>query len=50
MPEAFPGPGRPVAPEIRALLEDRLAQAGIDVFARRPGSNYDIVGDADAVF
>ncbi len=50
VPEAFPGPGRPVAPEVRAVLEDRLAQAGLDVFAARNRRSYDVVGDDDAVF
>ena len=51
MPEAFPSPGRPVAPEIRALLEDRLSHAGLNVFAARNGrQHYDVVGDDDAVF
>ena len=51
MPEAFPGPGRPVAPEIRALLEDRLSQAGLNVFAARSGRHhYDVLGDDDPVF
>lgn len=47
--DAFRG-APPYPGKERALLEDRLAQAGLDVFAHRPRPHYDAVGDDDPVF
>ena len=38
VPEQRPSPGCPLPPEQRALLEDRLAHAGLDVHAPRRSS------------
>lgn len=49
-PDEGPGPAQPLPPEVRAVLEDRLGQAGLDVFAPRyeiPGGNP---ADEDPVF
>ena len=35
VPKEVPSPGCPLPPEARAVLEDRLAHAGLDVFAPR---------------
>jgi len=37
LPDEEPGPAQPLPPEVRAVLEDRLAQAGLDVFAPHSG-------------
>lgn len=50
VPAEAPSPGRPLSPEARAVLEDRLAHAGLDVFAPRwdlPDADRD---DSDPVF
>lgn len=43
------GPGRLLAPEARAVLEDRLAHAGLDVMAPPRPSTGDVVGDGDLI-
>ncbi len=47
VPEEEPGPGRPLPAELRALLEDRLAHAGLDVHAPRRGATGDVIADGD---
>lgn len=47
--EAAPLPGRPLPPEARAVLEDRLTAAGLDMFAPRRGVTGDVLGDGDLV-
>jgi hypothetical protein len=37
----------PLSPELRAALEDRLAMAGLDVYAPKDGVTGDIVDDGD---
>src|SRR5687767_2717991 len=39
--------GSTLAPELRAVLEDRLALAGLDVFAPRGGVTGDVLEDGD---
>jgi hypothetical protein len=48
-PDDRPSPGRPLPPEVRCVLEDRLAAAGLDVFAPRRGVTGDILDDDDLV-
>lgn len=38
-------PGLPLAPEVRAALEDRLALAGLDVLTPVPGTDDLVEGD-----
>jgi hypothetical protein len=42
--------GDVLAAEVRAALEDRLAVAGLDVYAVRPGPRGGIVEDGDLCF
>ena len=46
VPEERPGPAQPLAPEVRVALEDRLGEAGLDVFAPRRSTP----GDEDLIF
>jgi hypothetical protein len=48
-PDEEPSPGRPLPPGVRAVLEDRLAAAGLDVFAPRRGVTGDVLDDDDLV-
>lgn len=50
VPDQKPSPGCPLPPEARAVLEDRLAQAGLDVFAPRREEPGDVLGDHDPIF
>lgn len=50
VPDEKPSPGCPLRPEIRAILEDRLGQAGLDVFAPRRPEWDDVREDHDPVF
>lgn len=50
LPPDRPSPGRPLPPEVRAVLEDRLAAAGLDVFAPRRAEWGDIPGEHDPIF
>ena len=47
LPEERPSPGRPLPAGLRALLEDGLAQAGLDVHAPRRGATGDVLSDGD---
>lgn len=49
-PDQEPAPGRPLPPEARAVLEDRLFAAGLDVFAPRSEGPGDVAGEHDPVF
>lgn len=49
MADPPPASGRPLLPEGRAVLEDRLAHAGLDVFAPRAGVTGDVVADGDLI-
>ncbi len=49
VPDEKPGPGCPLPPQARGLLEDRLAAAGLDVFSPRR-CDEDILDDGDPVF
>jgi hypothetical protein len=46
IPDEEPGPAQPLPPEVRAALEDRLGEAGLDVFAPRRTTP----GDEDVIF
>jgi hypothetical protein len=48
-PEEDPTPSRPLEPELGALLEDRLAEVGLDVLAPRKGVTGDVVNDSDLI-
>ncbi len=50
VPEQEPSPGVPLPPEARAVLEDRLAGAGLDVFAPRRPEWGDVKEDHDPIF
>jgi hypothetical protein len=50
VPDQEPSPGCPLAPEARAVLEDRLAAAGLDVFSPRRDFTDDALDDSDPVF
>ena len=50
VPDQRPSPGRPLPPEARAVLEDRLATAGLDVFAPRRPDWGDVPGEHDPIF
>ena len=50
VPEQQPAPGCPLPPEPRAVLEDRLGRAGLDVFGPRRTSPDDMRDDGDPIF
>ena len=50
VPDQKPSPGCPLPPEARAVLEDRLAAAGLDVFAPRRREPGDVPGEHDPIF
>ena len=50
VPDEKPSPGCPLPAELRALLEDRLAAAGLDVFAPRRAEWGDVAGEHDPIF
>ena len=50
VPDEKPSPGRPLSPAARAVLEDRLAAAGLDVFAPRRPDHRDVPGEHDPIF
>lgn len=50
VPDQEPSPGCPLPPEARAVLEDRLGQAGLDVFAPRREDVEPVVDDGDPIF
>ena len=49
VPDQAPSPGCPLPPEARAVLEDRLGLAGLDVFAPRREMPDDVGDDGDPV-
>ncbi len=49
VPDQEPTPGRPLPPEVRAVLEDRLAHAGLDVFAPRSEMQEDALGEGGLI-
>lgn len=49
IPDAEPRPAQPLPPEVRAVLEDRLAYAGLDVFASHSGMVPGVPTDDDPV-
>ena len=50
VPDQKPSPGRPLPPHVRAVLEDRLGVAGLDVFGRRLELPEGTVDDGDPIF
>ncbi len=50
VPDQKPSPGCPLPPVARAVLEDRLATAGLDVFAPRRAEPGDVPGEHDPIF
>jgi hypothetical protein len=50
VPEQEPSPGCPLPPEARAVLEDRLGRAGLDVFGPRREVAEGVRDDGDPVF
>jgi hypothetical protein len=50
VPDKEPGPGDPLPPEQRAVLEDRLADAGLDVSPPRARVQKDPDTDEDPIF
>ena len=49
VPDQEPGPGRPLPPDVRAVLEDRLGAAGLDVFGPRVELGDGMPDDSDPV-
>ena len=50
VPDRSPPPGVPFPPRPRAVLEDRLGRAGLDVFGPRRTSPDDMRDDGDPIF
>jgi hypothetical protein len=50
VPDEQPSPGCPLPPEVRAVLEDRLGRAGLDVFGPRKALVDELPDDGDPVF